>query len=95
MKPEMKKMIKSGKKEIKEAAYSIKNMAWNEIHNLGDSYMPILKKSQFEDGILTPEQFVDACDTLIMKCPSWQWGTYNEATTSNVKSYLPKINNSL
>ena len=33
-----------------------------------------LKESKFyEEGVLTPEEYIQAGDFLISKCPSWQW----------------------
>ena len=33
-----------------------------------------LKESKFyEEGVLTPEEYIEAGDFLISKCPSWQW----------------------
>jgi len=49
--------------------------------------MPILKKSAFlEQGVLTPEEFVQAGDELVYKCPTWSWEAGDE---SKRKSYLP------
>ncbi|CAJ1935108.1 unnamed protein product [Cylindrotheca closterium] len=49
--------------------------------------MPTLKKSAFlEQGVLTPEEFVQAGDELVYKCPTWTWEAGDE---SKRKSYLP------
>eukprot|EP00526_Cylindrotheca_closterium_P016641 CAMPEP_0113642394 /NCGR_PEP_ID=MMETSP0017_2-20120614/22272_1 /TAXON_ID=2856 /ORGANISM="Cylindrotheca closterium" /LENGTH=335 /DNA_ID=CAMNT_0000553817 /DNA_START=262 /DNA_END=1269 /DNA_ORIENTATION=- /assembly_acc=CAM_ASM_000147 len=49
--------------------------------------MPTLKKSAFlEQGVLTPEEFVQAGDELVYKCPTWSWEAGDE---SKRKSYLP------
>ncbi|CAM9524945.1 unnamed protein product, partial [Heterosigma akashiwo] len=35
---------------------------------------PVLKNSAFtERGVITPEEFVEAGDNLIYKCPNWSW----------------------
>merc|ERR1712137_1099044 len=35
---------------------------------------PVLAESQFrEKGVLTPEEFVQAGDLLVLRCPTWQW----------------------
>lgn len=45
--------------------------------------MPPPSKSQFyEKGILTPYEFVEACDKLIQINPIWKWGEAKK------KSYL-------
>lgn len=51
------------------------------------------KKSKFyEDGKLTPEEFIDAGDYLIMKCPIWKWCSSKESLNNkslpNDKQYL-------
>ena len=39
-----------------------------------------------EKGVLTPEEFVQAGDELVYRCPTWQWEAGEE---SKRKSYLP------
>ncbi|KAG7363422.1 autophagocytosis associated protein Atg3, N-terminal domain containing protein [Nitzschia inconspicua] len=39
-----------------------------------------------EKGVLTPEEFVQAGDELVYRCPTWQWEAGEE---SQRKSYLP------
>lgn len=89
LKKNVKEMAKNIKKDdVKEALYSAKNMAWNEIHNLGESFMPVLKdSSQFENGVLTPEQFVISGNRLISNSGCWTWG-YNKDEYGH-KNYLP------
>lgn len=62
---------------------------------LGETYrsvaknvMGVLKESKFySDGVLTPEEFVQAGDFLVQKCPTWKWCGKN----SKVKvDYLPE-----
>jgi ubiquitin-like-conjugating enzyme ATG3 len=54
---------------------------------------PTLKKSKFyEEGKLTPEEFVEAGDFLTSKCPTWKWcaakeDLYNKALPKD-KQYL-------
>ena len=54
---------------------------------------PTLKESKFyEEGILTPEEFVQAGDFLTEKCPTWKWcaakeNLYNKALPKE-KQYL-------
>ena len=48
---------------------------------------PTLTKSAFlEKGVLTPEEFVQAGDELVFRCPTWCWESGDE---SKQKSYLP------
>jgi ubiquitin-like-conjugating enzyme ATG3 len=50
-------------------------------HFLGEGYrdvakkfMSILKESKFyEEGVLTPEEYIKAGDFLTSKCPTWKW----------------------
>ena len=44
------------------------------------SIKPTLKKSKFyEEGKLTPEEFVEAGDYLTQKCPTWKWCAAKES----------------
>lgn len=48
---------------------------------------PTLTKSAFlEKGVLTPEEFVQAGDELVYRCPTWAW---EGGEISKRKSYLP------
>lgn len=48
---------------------------------------PTLTKSAFlEKGVLTPEEFVQAGDELVYKCPTWAW---EGGEVSKRKAYLP------
>ena len=48
---------------------------------------PTLTKSAFlEKGVLTPEEFVQAGDELVYRCPTWAW---EGGEASKRKSYLP------
>eukprot|EP00560_Eucampia_antarctica_P005014 CAMPEP_0197836926 /NCGR_PEP_ID=MMETSP1437-20131217/30494_1 /TAXON_ID=49252 ORGANISM="Eucampia antarctica, Strain CCMP1452" /NCGR_SAMPLE_ID=MMETSP1437 /ASSEMBLY_ACC=CAM_ASM_001096 /LENGTH=336 /DNA_ID=CAMNT_0043443507 /DNA_START=36 /DNA_END=1046 /DNA_ORIENTATION=+ len=48
---------------------------------------PTLKESAFlEKGILTPEEFVNAGDELVFKCPTWSW---ESGESKKRKPYLP------
>jgi ubiquitin-like-conjugating enzyme ATG3 len=67
-------------------------------HFLGQKYrevasgfMNVLKDSKFyEEGVLTPEEYIHAGDYLTQKCPTWKWCSAN--TLQNIKpaDYLPK-----
>lgn len=49
--------------------------------------MPTLKNSAFlEKGVLTPEEFVQAGDELVYRCPTWAW---EAGEPGKIKSYLP------
>lgn len=61
-------------------------------HFIGEGYrdvakkfMSVLKDSKFyEEGVLTPEEYIKAGDFLTQKCPTWKW------CSSNTKvDYLP------
>ena len=59
----------------------------NYLHALRESVTPILKKSKFSEGVLTPEEFVAAGDFLVYKCPTWSWSS---GEPGKRRSYLPK-----
>jgi len=65
-------------------------------HFIGDGYrdvakgfIGVLKESKFyEQGVLTPEEYVKAGDFLTSKCPTWKWCS---ATQGKLKcDYLPE-----
>jgi len=41
---------------------------------------PLSVSKFLEEGVLTPEEFVQAGDLLVFKCPSWSWRTGNGKT---------------
>jgi ubiquitin-like-conjugating enzyme ATG3 len=48
---------------------------------------PTRKTSAFlEKGVLTPEEFVEAGDELVFKCPTWQW---ESGDPKKLKPHLP------
>jgi len=48
---------------------------------------PVLSESQFRDkGVLTPEEFVQAGDLLVLRCPTWQWQAGDPA---RARPFLP------
>ena len=66
---------------------SIKNKLLFNTHYVLNSVIPLQTVSQFkENGTITPEEFVKACDLLILKCPNWSWSSGKQ---SLLKSYLP------
>mmetsp|Transcript_107365 Transcript_107365/g.309102 ORF Transcript_107365/g.309102 Transcript_107365/m.309102 type:complete len:332 (+) Transcript_107365:152-1147(+) len=64
------------------------------IHRLGDTYRSVVsaftstgKESRFvQDGMLIPEEFVEAGDQLCFKFPTWRW---EAGEPSRRASYLP------
>lgn len=47
----------------------------------------VLKESQFAaKGVLTPEEFVEAGDMLVLRCPTWQW---QAGDPSKARPFLP------
>jgi len=49
---------------------------------------PALKTSAFlEKGVLTPEEYIQAGDELVFKCPTWQW---ESGDPKKRKAYLPE-----
>ncbi|GBG78852.1 hypothetical protein CBR_g28077 [Chara braunii] len=54
---------------------------------VAESITPARSVSAFkEKGVLTPEEFVQAGDNLVAKCPTWSW---EGGDTSRRKTYLP------
>lgn len=43
-------------------------------HGVREYLTPVLTESSFATkGLLTPEEFVQAGDLLVYKCPTWRW----------------------
>jgi ubiquitin-like-conjugating enzyme ATG3 len=56
-------------------------------HGVREYLTPVLTESAFEEkGILTPEEFVQAGDLLVYKCPTWRWESGDPALR---RAYLP------
>ena len=52
-----------------------------------EALYPVLQQSAFaERGVLTPDEFVQAGDELVGKCPTWAW---ESGDASRRKNYLP------
>lgn len=59
----------------------------NLLHSVGEALTPVLRESNFlETGRLTPEEFVQAGDYLVLKCPTWSWVA---GDPSRRRSFLP------
>lgn len=43
------------------------------LHKLREYVTPVLQTSDFKSGLLTPEEFIQAGDYLVYKCPTWEW----------------------
>ena len=66
----------------------VKNRFLYNAHYVLDSVIPLQKVSKFkEDGTITPEEFIESVDLLILKCPSWSWVSGLE---KKQKGYLPR-----
>lgn len=62
-------------------------MAMEALKNIGRSLMSEKKKSTFyQDGKLTPEEFVAAGDLLHRQCPTWEW---QSGDPKKALSFLP------
>ena len=65
-----------------------KNKILYNAHYIADNLLPLQLISKFkENGTITPEEFVESIDFLILKCPTWSWVSGLE---SKQKTYLPK-----
>ena len=50
------------------------NMGRNAMLGTAEYLTPVLTTSQFlEKGVLTPDEFVEAGDQLVLRCPTWSW----------------------
>lgn len=68
---------------------SIGNFFGGKYRDIAKGFMTVLKESKFyEEGVLTPEEYVKAGDYLTSKCPTWKWCS-NKDGISPV-DYLPK-----
>eukprot|EP00735_Rhodelphis_limneticus_P000968 TRINITY_DN1150_c0_g1::TRINITY_DN1150_c0_g1_i1::g.17352::m.17352 TRINITY_DN1150_c0_g1::TRINITY_DN1150_c0_g1_i1::g.17352 ORF type:complete len:292 (-),score=48.86,sp/Q0WWQ1/ATG3_ARATH/50.16/3e-96,Autophagy_N/PF03986.8/6.3e-45,Autophagy_act_C/PF03987.10/1.6e-26,Autophagy_Cterm/PF10381.4/2.6e-14 TRINITY_DN1150_c0_g1_i1:138-1013(-) len=57
------------------------------LHGMAEYLTPVKTSSSFrEKGVLTPEEFVEAGDLLVMRCPSWTW---ESGESSKRRTYLP------
>jgi len=53
---------------------SLKNTMLSNAHAVAETWTPVLTVSKFtETGVLTPQEFVEAGDMLVSKCPTWSW----------------------
>ena len=84
----IKKRIKS-KAEESETYLAFKNKALSTSLSLAEDFVPLLKESKFyEKGVITPDEFVESGDHLVLKYPSWVWSSAQEESFE--KSYLPR-----
>ena len=66
---------------------NLTNFVTRQVESVREMTAPVLRESKFvEKGVLTPDEFVQAGDLLVYKCPTWEWCT---ADKSKLKSYLP------
>jgi len=64
------------------------NFVGDKYRNIASGFMTVLKESKFyEEGVLTPEEFISTGDYLVSKCPTWKWSS----NKGNIKpvDYLP------
>jgi len=67
---------------------NLKNKFLSNAHSFAETIIPVLTTSKFiEKGVLTPNEFVEAGDQLVLKCPSWSWSSGDEDKS---RPYLPK-----
>eukprot|EP00727_Mastigamoeba_balamuthi_P003021 m51a1_g12716 hypothetical protein (315) ;mRNA; f:1486-2912 len=53
---------------------NIKSAIYTRYKEVAECVLPVLKHSKFlEEGVLTPEEFVQAGDLLVFKCKTWTW----------------------
>jgi ubiquitin-like-conjugating enzyme ATG3 len=50
------------------------NFIGDQYRGVAKGLMGVLKESRFyQEGVLTPEEFISAGDYLTQKCPTWKW----------------------
>lgn len=68
----------------------IGNFFGEAYRSVAKNVMGVLKESKFySDGVLTPEEFVEAGDFLVQKCSTWKW-CGGKANDNKVVDYLPE-----
>jgi ubiquitin-like-conjugating enzyme ATG3 len=68
---------------------SVGNFMGDQYRGVAKKFMGVLKESKFyEEGVLTPEEYIRAGDFLTTKCPTWKWCSASKDTL--VSEYLPK-----
>lgn len=61
----------------------------NTVQSIAKQFMGVLKDSQFyTEGVLTPEEFIEAGDFLTQKFPTWKWCSAGKDTKP--VDYLPE-----
>lgn len=64
----------------------IGNFIGDKYRSIASNFMNTLKDTKFyEEGILTPEEFLLAGDFVTLKCPTWKWSS----NKSHAVDYLP------
>ena len=67
---------------------NLKNSLLSTALAVGEAVVPVLTTSKFADkGVLTPQEFVEAGDFLVSKCPAWQWSA---GDADKRRPYLPE-----
>ena len=71
-----------------EKMNNIGHTLFNKFTNIVGSVKGAMKESKFyTEGKLTPEEYIQAGDFLVQKCPTWKWCAAKEG---HVNSNLPK-----
>jgi ubiquitin-like-conjugating enzyme ATG3 len=67
------------------------NFIGDNYRNVASGFMSVLKDSKFyQEGVLTPEEFIAAGDYLTQKCPTWKWCSVSDSQDIKPVDYLPK-----
>jgi len=72
---------------------SLRKFVYEKLTDFSSLVTNPLSTSKFlDEGVLTPEEFVNAGDLLVLKCPSWSWrpshGKTNQKGLPTDKQYL-------
>lgn len=68
---------------------NIKYSTYNFFKGIAEYFTPVLTKSHFQEkGVLTPEEFVNAGDLLVEKCPTWAWYVIDFYRITIISSFI-------
>lgn len=69
----------------------ITNFFGDKYRDVAKGFMGVLKESRFyEEGVLTPEEFIESGDYLTQKCPTWKWCSTSSSQEVKPVDFLPE-----
>lgn len=68
---------------------TMQNTLFQTFKSVAEQLVPITTTSTFHStGTITPDEFIQSCDTLIQQCSSWQWCQLDDTQNKYKQSYL-------